>query len=218
MQVVSGTMGKERVHFEAPPSHTIAQEMKRFLYWFNEAGPGAVNEIKKGPIRAAIAHLYFESIHPFEDGNGRIGRAIAEKALSQAAGHPVLLSLSLSIEAKKKEYYKALEKAQSSHDITPWMEYFLDTNSAAQIASEAQIHFIVAKAHFFDLHTNKLNKRQLQVIQPMFEEGAKGFIGGMSAKKYMAIAKTSKATATRDLQMLGLWNLLELAEARGMSW
>ncbi|MDQ3845074.1 MAG: DUF4172 domain-containing protein, partial [Bacteroidota bacterium] len=111
MQVVSGAVGKEKIHFEAPPSSRIPDEMNQFIQWFNDTAPGGTKEIRKAPVRAAIAHLYFETIHPFEDGNGRIGRAIAEKALSQTLGRPVLLSLSRTIEADKKAYYHALEQA-----------------------------------------------------------------------------------------------------------
>ena len=127
MQVISGAIGKEKIHYEAPPSKNLPKEMKRFIKWFNETAPGGEKEIKKAPIRSAIAHLYFESIHPFEDGNGRIGRAIAEKALSQTMGRPVLLSLSQTIEADKKLYYQALEEAQRSNEITGWIKYFVTT-------------------------------------------------------------------------------------------
>src|SRR5690606_34607532 len=112
MQVVSGALGKEKVHFEAPPSTKVPGEMMRFIQWFNDTTPGGKMEIKMAVIRSAVAHLYFETIHPFEDGNGRIGRAIAEKALSQTMGRPVLLSLSARIESDRKAYYNALEKAQ----------------------------------------------------------------------------------------------------------
>lgn len=98
MQVVSGAMGKTKVHYEAPPSSKVPAEMRKFIRWFNETAQGGKQEIKKAPVRSAIAHLYFETIHPFEDGNGRIGRAIAEKALSQTIGRPVMLSLSRTIE------------------------------------------------------------------------------------------------------------------------
>src|ERR1700722_15243496 len=115
MQIVSGAMGKEKVHFEAPPSERVAREMEGFIGWFNITGPGGKREIKKAVVRSAIAHLYFESIHPFEDGNGRIGRAIAEKSLSQGLGYPVFLSLSGTIEAHKKDYYDALEAVQKTN-------------------------------------------------------------------------------------------------------
>ncbi|WP_315819352.1 Fic family protein [Paraflavitalea speifideaquila] len=102
MQVISGAMGKQKVHYEAPPSARVPKEMEQFISWFNETAPGSRKEIKKAPVRSAIAHLYFETIHPFEDGNGRIGRAIVEKALSQGIDRPVLLSLSRTIEANKR--------------------------------------------------------------------------------------------------------------------
>lgn len=202
MQVISGAWGKEKIHFEAPPSSKVAFEMKRFIQWFNDTAPGGSKEIKKAPLRSAIAHLYFESIHPFEDGNGRIGRALSEKVLSQGLGAPVLMSLSYTIEAKKKDYYNALEQAQRSNKITPWLIYFVNTIIAAQTAAEEQVEFILRKARFFDRHTSNLNSRQLKVVRRMLDEGPQGFEGGMSAQKYIGIAKTSKATATRDMQQL----------------
>lgn len=202
MQVISGAMGKQRVHFEAPPSSLVAKEMKRFIDWFNETGPGGKKEIRKAPVRSAIAHLYFESIHPFEDGNGRIGRAIAEKALSQTIGRPVMLSLSRTIEANKSDYYNSLEQAQRSNEITPWMKYFVGIALSAQSEAELNIDHTLKKVRFFDRYRDLLNERQLTVIKRMFEEGPKGFQGGMNARKYIGIAKTSKATATRDMQHL----------------
>jgi Fic family protein len=202
MQVVSGAIGKEKIHFEAPPSSQVPKEMNAFIKWFNETAPGGRQEIKKAPVRSAIAHLYFETIHPFEDGNGRIGRAIAEKALSQTIGRPVVLSLSRTIEAKKNDYYHSLEKAQRSNEITEWVEYFVKTTLAAQMEAEAEVDFILKKTKFFDLYKNKLNDRQLMVIKRMLEEGSKGFEGGMNTRKYVSITKTSKATATRDMQQL----------------
>jgi Fic family protein len=202
MQVISGAIGKEKVHYEAPPSSQVPEEMKRFFQWFKESGPGGKEEIKKAPVRSAIAHLYFETIHPFEDGNGRIGRAIAEKALSQTIGRPVMLSLSRTIEAKKNVYYDALEKAQHSNEITPWLEYFVRTTLDAQTEAEKQIEFTLKKTRFFDRFKDQFNDRQLTVIRRMLEEGAKGFEGGMNARKYTGITKTSKATATRDMQQL----------------
>ena len=202
MQVISGAMGKEKVHYEAPPSSKVTKEMKKFIQWFNDSGPGGKSEIKKAPVRSAIAHLYFETIHPFEDGNGRIGRAIAVKALSQTIGRPVMLSLSRTIEAKKSIYYASLEKAQRSNEITPWMEYFAKTALDAQREAETQIDFTLKKTKFFDRFKDQINERQLTVIRRMLEEGTKGFQGGMNAKKYIGLTKTSKATATRDMQQL----------------
>ncbi len=202
MQVISGAAGKEKVHYEAPPSLRVPGEMKRFIEWFNATGPKGGREIKKAPVRAAIAHLYFETIHPFEDGNGRIGRAIAEKALSQTINRPVMLSLSRTIEANKSSYYDSLEKAQHSNEITAWIEYFIKTSLDAQIEAESQIDFTLKKTKFFDRFKDKFNDRQLIVIRRMLEEGPKGFEGGMNARKYVGLTKTSKATATRDMQQL----------------
>lgn len=202
MQVVSGPLGKQRIHFEAPPSESVPHEMERFFQWFNDTAPGGVREIKPGPVRAAVVHLYFESIHPFDDGNGRIGRALAEKALSQGLGRPVLFSLSKAIDAKKKEYYDALERAQRSNEITKWITYFVTAIVSAQEDAERMIEFVFQKARYFDHYRALLSERQLKVLRRMLNEGPSGFKGGMSASKYAAIAKVSKATATRDLQEL----------------
>jgi len=201
MQVVSGSIGKEKIHFEAPPSNQVPKEMARFIKWFNDTAPEMENEIKKAPLRSAIAHLYFESIHPFEDGNGRIGRAIAEKALSQTIGRPLLLSLSQEIEKNKKMYYSALELAQKKNEITEWVHYFVSIIYDAQIEAKKLISFTLHKTMLIDQYKEQLNIRQMKVILKMLES-PDGFKGGMSAKKYISISKTSKATATRDLQHL----------------
>nr|WP_298994832.1 Fic family protein [uncultured Allomuricauda sp.] len=198
MQIVSGGMGREVVHFEAPPSKEVPIEMDGFIQWFNISQ----TEIKKPIVRAAIAHLYFETIHPFEDGNGRIGRAVAEKALSQSINRPVLFSLSKSIEGNKNTYYDALQKAQRSNEITDWINYFVKTVLDAQIDAEQEIEFTLKRTKFFDQHKNSLNERQQKVVRRMLDEGHQGFEGGMNARKYVSLAKTSKATATRDLQDL----------------
>ena len=198
MQIVSGAMGREVVHFQAPPSLQIPSEMERFLKWFNREQ----DTIKKPIVRAAIAHLYFESIHPFEDGNGRIGRAIAEKALSQSINRPVLFSLSKSIESNKNAYYEALKRAQRSNEITEWINYFVKTVLDAQVDAEEEIEFTLKKTKFFDLHKGELNDRQKKVVRRMLDEGHKGFEGGMNARKYVSLTGASKATATRDLQDL----------------
>jgi Fic family protein len=202
MQIASGHHGKWFVHYEAPPSRDVPREMKRFIRWFNDTSPNKPKAIIFAPVRAAIAHLYFESIHPFEDGNGRIGRAIAEKALSQGFGYPIMLSLSQAIEKEKKTYYNALHTASKSNELTAWIHYFVNVILNAQIEIETQISFTLKKSMFFDRFKNSLNERQLKVVQRMIQAGTKGFEGGMSAKKYMKIATTSKATATRDLQSL----------------
>lgn len=221
MQVISGALGREKVHYEAPPSTKVPEEMKQFIQWFNDTAPGGRLEMKKAPVRSAIAHLYFETIHPFEDGNGRMGRAIAEKALSQTIGRPVLLSLSRTIEAGKKLYYETLEKAQRSNEITPWITYFIQTALHAQTEAEEQIEFTLKKTKFFDRFKHKLNQRQEIVIKRMLEEGTKGFEGGINAKKYIGITKTSKATATRDMQQLlelGAFILVGKAGGRSTSY
>jgi Fic family protein len=202
MQVVSGPIGKFKVHFEAPPSSNVPAEMARYIAWFNDTAPGGRAEIKLAAVRSAIAHLYFESIHPFDDGNGRIGRAISEKVLSQGLGRQVVLSLSKTIEASKSVYYRALETAQKSNEITPWLTYFVETVLAAQIDAETLIDFILAKARFFDRYEKLMNDRQLKAIRRMLENGLHSFEGGMNARKYEAITGASKATATRDLQAL----------------
>jgi Fic family protein len=202
MQVVSGTIGREIVHFEAPPSDQVNEEMKQFIKWFNTTAPGQLNSIQNPLVRSAITHVYFETIHPFEDGNGRIGRALSEKAISQGTGQPVIISLSKNIEQNKKKYYNALEQAQHTLDLTQWLNYFIQLVLNAQNESETIIKFSLKKARFFDQFQSVLNKRQLKVIQRMLKEGPEGFEGGMSAKKYMSITKASKATATRDLQSL----------------
>ncbi|RYY25314.1 MAG: Fic family protein [Chitinophagaceae bacterium] len=204
MQVISGSHANPKIHYEAPPSAAVPSEMEKFINWFNDTAPGQAHEIKMPPIRAAIAHLYFETIHPFEDGNGRIGRAIAEKALSQGIGRPALLSLSKTIEKNKKDYYNALEHAQKNNEITAWLVYFVNTILTAQQDAEQVIGFTLKKVKFYDRFSKQLNERQLAAISRMLEEGPDGFAGGMSAKKYMIITKTSKATATRDLQDLAV--------------
>ena len=201
MQVISGAFGKQKVHFEAPPSSKVPAEMIQFINWFNDTAPGGNREIKKAPVRSAIAHLYFESIHPFEDGNGRIGRAIAEKALSQTIGRPVMMSLSQAIEADKKSYYNALEKAQRKNEITGWIRYFVNIVYKAQLSARELIDFTLRKAKFLDRYKTDFNDRQMKAILKMLES-PDGFEGGMTTRKYISITKTSKATATRDMQLL----------------
>lgn len=202
MQVVSGRIDKPTIHFEAPPSSQVPTEMADFIIWFNRTSPQGEAPILHPVVRAGIAHLYFETIHPFEDGNGRIGRAIAEKAISQGLGRPALITLSSTIEAHKKDYYDALESAQQSNEITDWLTYFSTTALEAQSYAKEQIRFILRQAKFFDRFQDQFNKRQQKVIKRMFAAGTSGFEGGMSPKKYIAMTKASKATATRDLQQL----------------
>ncbi|HLF65430.1 MAG TPA: Fic family protein [Saprospiraceae bacterium] len=200
MQVVSGAAGKEKVHFEAPASNKVPEEVHAFIEWFNRTAPNGKSPIHSGPVRSAIAHLYFESIHPFEDGNGRIGRVIAEKALSQNLHRPILFSLSSVIEAERNAYYHALETAQRSNEITAWLIYFVNTILKAQERAYTSIEFTLKKSKFFDRFRDLLNVRQFKVIQKMLGTGVNEFEGGINARKYISITSASKATATRDLQ------------------
>lgn len=202
MQIVSGAYGREVIHYEAPPSSDVPKEMERFVQWYNKANFSLKGEVAEAVLKSAVAHMYFESIHPFEDGNGRVGRAIAEKALSQSIGCPVMLSLSKIIEHDKAAYYAALKEAQRSLDITAWINYFASVILEAQRDAKAMVQFTLRKAQFFDRYKHQLNERQLKAVNKMLEKGADGFEGGMTAKKYIGITKTSKATATRDLQEL----------------
>ncbi|MBS0290269.1 MAG: Fic family protein [Proteobacteria bacterium] len=201
MQVVSGPIGNETVHFEAPPSKRIKREMDAFIDWFIKTAPNGSDPLPT-LTRAGIAHLYFVSIHPFEDGNGRIGRALAEKSLAECLGEPTLIALSQTIEAKRKRYYQALELNNKNTEITDWLIYFAQTVLEAQSYSLKIIDFIIEKTKFYDRARDSLNERQDKVIARLFREGPSGFKGGLSAEKYISITGTSRATATRDLQDL----------------
>ena len=201
MQVVSGPLHRRRVHFEAPPSNQVSKEMKAFNAWFNESAQHGKNALSS-ITRAGMAHLYFESIHPFEDGNGRIGRAISEKALAQSLGQPSLIALALTIERGRKDYYAALERNNKSNDVTDWLTYFGQVILDAQATSIKRLEFYLAKAKFYERMRGQMNDRQDKAIARMFREGIDGFKGGLSAENYITITRTSRATATRDLQDL----------------
>ncbi|MFT6873779.1 MAG: Fic family protein [Parvicella sp.] len=202
MQVVSSAIGKEIVYFEAPPSHAVPDEMNRFIDWFNHTALNKDGAIINPMIRSAIAHLYFETIHPFEDGNGRIGRAIAEKVLSQGIGSPTMFSISKEIDKDKKGYYTALKQGQGTLDLTDWLSYFIRLIINAQQDALNETLFTLKTSRFFDTYKDQLNQRQQKVIKRMVNAGHDGFEGGMTAKKFMSMTKASKATATRDLQSL----------------
>lgn len=193
MQIISGTYGKEIVHFEAPPSSKLAKEMKSYIKWFNLSR----KEIKNPIIRSAIAHLYFESIHPFEDGNGRIGRILSEKVLSQALGQPILISLSNSIENHRTQYYSELKTNQQKLTIDKWIVFFGEMILDAQKNMLQTIEFTIKKTKFIDYAKPLMDNKQQKAINKMLQD--ENFIGGMNASKYMSITKVSKATATRDL-------------------
>ncbi len=205
MQVVSGPLHKPKVHFEAPPSKNMMKEMTKFVAWFNDSAPNGTKPLP-ALIRSAITHLYFVCIHPFEDGNGRIARALSLKVLSQNLKQPCLVSLSTIINGKKKAYYDMLEASNKSNKITKWSIYFAKIILAAGKHSQALADLVIAKTKFFDRFNDQLNLRQRKVLQKMlamaFTLGAEGFKGGLSAEKYIGITKTSRATATRDLQDL----------------
>ena len=214
MQVVSGPIHQPTVHFEAPPSSLVPDEMKRFVTWFNDTSPGGRTPLS--PLtRAGIAHLYFVSIHPFEDGNGRIGRALAEKSLAQNLGQPSLIALAWTIERKRNDYYASLERDNKATEITSWLTYFANTILEAQNNTIRRVDFYVAKAKFYERHRGTLNERQEKVIARMFREGIDGFKGGLSAENYIRITGTSRATATRDLQdLVGKGALIRTGELR----
>lgn len=201
MQVVSGPLHAPKVHFEAPPSRSIPREVRRFMQWFARTAPSGKLPL---PIltRAGIAHLYFVCIHPFEDGNGRIGRAIAEKAISEGLGHAALVALSQTINRGRKTYYAILERSNRDNEITDWLVYFARTVLDAQAQAQGLVDFIIAKTKFYDRLRGQFNERQAKAVARMMREGPDGFTGGLSAEKYIGITGTSRATATRDLQDL----------------
>ena len=201
MQVVSGPSYKTKVHFEAPPSKDVPKEMERFIAWFNQTATNGASPLP-ALTRAGIAHLYFVSIHPFEDGNGRIARGLAEKVLSQSLGQPTLIALAQTIESHKKRYYDKLELNNKDNEITDWLTYFAKTILDAQDHTQQMIDFLIEKTKLYDKLRGKLNDRQEKVIARMFREGLDGFKGGLSAENYLTITETSRATATRDLQEL----------------
>lgn len=193
MQVVSSRYDDPKIYFEAPPSHQVEKEMSVFINWFNSSEGDSILG------RASQAHLYFESIHPFEDGNGRIGRVLVEKALSQSLGHPTLIATSSVIEARKKEYYQQLAQCNKTLNIENWVLFFSEVILQAQSNSIALINFLMNQSKLMHSLVGKINERQEKVLLRIFKEGIKGFKGGLSAENYMAITKTSRATATRDL-------------------
>ncbi|MGA3186558.1 MAG: Fic family protein [Bryobacteraceae bacterium] len=214
MQVVSGVLHSPRVHFEAPPAARVPKEMARFIKWFNHTSPAGSDPLP-ALTRAGIAHLYFESIHPFEDGNGRIGRAISEKALAQSAGRPTLTALAATILIRRKAYYSALEAANKSNEVTPWLSWFAGVAIEAQQRTEARVEFLIDKTRLLDRLRGELNPRQEKSLLRMLKEGPEGFKGGLSAGNYSTITGASPATATRDLaDMVAKGALVRTGERR----
>ncbi len=197
-QVVSGPDYKTKVHFEAPPSKSMQSEMARFISWFNDTAPGSAAPLP-ALIRTSIAHLYFVSIHPFEDGNGRIARGLSQKVLSQSLGQPFLIALSKVIERQKKTYYDMLERSNKSNMIDKWIDYFASVVLSAQVYTQQMVDFVIEKTRLYDAIRGRLNPRQEKVLARMCREGLEGFKGGLSAENYVSITGASRATATRDL-------------------
>lgn len=196
MQVVSGPIGKEKVHFEAPDADRLEKEMHAFLKWFDN------NDDIDPVIKAGIAHLWFVTIHPFEDGNGRIARAIGDMALARADGtQDRFYSLSSQIEAERKHYYAQLEKQQrATPDITDWLSWFLDCLGRAISNAETTLGNVLFKAQLWDTINQKpVNDRQRLIINRMLEDDYEGF---MNTSKYAKLAKCSNDTALRDIQEL----------------
>lgn len=213
MQIVSGPIGHETVHYVAPPQAELAKEMARFFDWINKK-----NETDP-LLKAGIAHLRFIMIHPFDDGNGRIGRAVTDYLL--AGSYPTLMELvsfSKHISLNRKGYYRVLEASgRNGMDITPWLEWFLQTLEAAMRESQWIVEQVVMKARFRQQHGNtSLNARQRKVINRLLESGDR-FEGGMTTRKYVGMTKCSQATASRDLADLTRKNILQKRQGGGRS-
>jgi Fic family protein len=201
MEIVSGPTHERRMHFEAPPSPKVPKEMAGFLDWFKRTTPAGIDPLPSS-TRAGIAHLYFESIHPFENGNGRIGRAIAEKALAEGFGQPTLTALATTILLRRKTYYAALEAANKSNEVTAWLTWFAGITIEAQRRTTAHVEFLLEKTRLLDRLRGQLNSRQEKALPRMLREGPDGFKGGLSAGNYATITSASPATTTRDLAEL----------------
>lgn len=228
MQIVSGGQGKEVVHYTAPPSSRVADEMGPYLAWFEatrppkhtDAGASSQAQAQNGIARAAMAHLWFESIHPFEDGNGRLGRAIVDIALAQDVASPTRwFGMSRQLLAVRGAYYDALNLAQSGGlDVTPWVRWFVAAFTQGCISSQAVVRQALDKAAFrLRAASFSLNERQTKVLMRLLEAGSGelsgGLLGGMTAEKYSKITGASKATATRDLSELLRHGLLRVEGA-----
>jgi len=210
MQVVSGPEGRERVHYEAPTASRIAREMKAFLAWFN------TYDGTDPLIRAGIAHFWFVTIHPFEDGNGRIARALCDMALSRAEkSSQRFYSMSAEIQTERKAYYDVLEAAQKgSLDITAWLVWFLNCLARAMAGAEAALSTVTAKAEFWLHHDGEtFSERQRLVLNRLLD----GFEGKLTSTKYAKLAKTSQDTAARDIADLVSRGILSKDAAGGRS-
>jgi Fic family protein len=210
MRVVSGYFGREKVYFEAPSAERLALEMTRFLDWFNRPSDG------DPVLRAAVAHLWFVTIHPFEDGNGRIARAIADCALARADGCPQrFYSMSSRIERERNDYYDILERTQKGGlDITPWLDWFLGCLGRAIDSAEDTLGAVFRKARVWRYAERfPINERQRGVINRLLE----GFQDKLTSGKYAKLAKCSPDTALRDIRELMDYGLLTQSAAGGRS-
>ncbi|HEV7381048.1 MAG TPA: Fic family protein, partial [Dyadobacter sp.] len=195
MQIVSGAMGKEKVHYEAIKPELVKTEMDQFLDWFNN------DNVLDPVVKAAIAHFWFIIIHPFDDGNGRIGRALTDMLLARSEGSGErFYSMSAQILTERKRYYEVLQKVQhSSGDITEWLEWFLHCLKNAMLVSEDITHRVIRKSEFWKLHEQTgINERQRMMLNKLFD----GFDGKLQTSKWAKITKTSKDTALRDIKAL----------------
>lgn len=213
MRVVSGPIGRETIHFEAPPYERIEREVKHFLKWWSTSA-GKLD----GLIRAGIAHLYFVTIHPFDDGNGRIARALTDMALAQdEQTEKRFYSLSTQIMAERKLYYDMLESTQKGGlDITNWLMWFLQCTEHAITNTESLISKVLAKSSFWKRNEAvEINERQRKVINLLLDAGPGGFVGGLTTRKYVSIAKTSRVTAYREISDLLEKGILKQNEGKG---
>ncbi|MBD7959538.1 Fic family protein [Comamonas avium] len=208
MRIVSGSHGQEVVHYEAPPSSDVPKEMARFLQWFDDTKPTQKQPqdlYYDGFARAAIAHLWFECIHPFEDGNGRVGRAIVSMALAQSLRETTgLYSLSCQLFTARNEYYEALNSAQRGEmKVSDWVKWFIGQSTKACAIATKNIDQIIEKRRFWEkVQDSALNERQKRVLHLLLDTGSRTAPDGLNAEKYMALTGVSKATATRDLSAL----------------
>ncbi|MBN1548018.1 MAG: Fic family protein [Syntrophaceae bacterium] len=213
MRVVSGPVGRENIHFEAPPSNRIPVEISRFLQWWKVSRSNV-----EGLLRAAIAHFWFVTIHPFEDGNGRIARALTDMALSQDDRQSMrYYSLSSQIMAERNTYYNILEHCQKHDgDITDWLSWFLGCFCRAIKNSEGMLAIVLDKAAFWKSHSEfSLTERQRKVINRLLDVGMGNFTGGLTTKKYVSLAKVSRATAFREIDHLMKLGILKQNTGKG---
>ena len=215
MQVVSGALGREKVHYEAPPGKKVEKEMKQFISWW---GTSLKNE--DGLLRSGLAHFYFVTIHPFEDGNGRVARALTDMALAQDEKLSTrYYSLSSQIMEDRDDYYAVLEASQKeSSDITAWLKWYLGCHCRAVGKAEKLISNVLAKADFWHRHhQTEINERQRKVMNRLLDAGKGGFQGGLTTRKYVSMAKVSRATAFREISELLEKGILRQNPAKGRS-